>query len=1315
MYKKLKYKLLILSTLICVYIFFPNELYALTQKEVGEAIATFALNFQKALDGGKTWTYDWDSYNRSQAYHGIKHPDGTYHSDCVGWVSMCLHMAIGLDAPNVSNGASGFVVPTIYSQNYEGFGSVIVEVTGQQLMPGDILQNSHHVMIYAGNINGEDIIIHSANSRELSYESFASYASWQESASVDINGVYSNAYRISSEHAATLNKSQLKTTWNGSDGDYSWGEGPSGGSSGSANLENFEGDPNYQVTEKDKKKDYRIVNINDKLPIYKHILLTEKYNFNNIKWKQYGHGKNGTPSPMKSDLTLGVRYPSDDKNTKLGKFVSLTLPYIQTWYIPLSMYSGILNSKGGNMNFGGSGSGTLGGDADYSGENNRQIVWNFLKSKGLSDITAAAVMGNIAREAGEDFNPSAIEMGNNNAGFGLCQWSYGRRTAIVDYAAAHGKEPDDITLQLDFLWLEMSGEDPSVSMQIIGGSLEEFAAIEDLEEATGYFCRKFERPAVNNVAERYESALRVLEEFEGTSGTGGDNSKEEGKDKEIVRSSKNANFPYSLIKNGFHEITVNRYDVQTYTLNTKYKEYVESKKRSVAEVRIITTTVRDEKTNQVIRSNTSNAYVLSCNSDEKISEANINTRMQNGKINPMLEDFAGSATNVDTKYYLYRALTFDMLYTNEFLYTPYSESDANARINADSENVTSRAPYQKKFDYENRFTAANISGNNINEIAGNLNASYDDNEVDTTVNTSRYREGDKMVLKTITTKVYKLKGKQFTIHDGEEISLKRTWKDKLSQAASKEKQLDYEEMLNYNANEEKNNKKETITPEEFEKSKEEEYRKYKVMSKKGEINLIDYMNSNPKIYSTYLNKGSEYSKYMGYTKHDDLLMSYTALKEQIEKTKNDDGVVPYAYFISLGFEMGYSNGASLETQTLSGSGFGWPVDLTGNELSRDVNCIFPKTPAYGSSHGAIDIRYGEGANIIIAAKDGKVISAKENGGYGNSVFIEHADGFYTRYSHLASINSEIVEGVEVKKGQPLGYMGTTGTSTAEHLDFEIYKDGTSHSHRVDPLDYYNMEPEYGTIDPSTITKIPSGYKFVSEKGGGKFSVVGTKIKKDEWVSIVLADASSRGADACFLDKAIMEKFYDTCTSKGVNPEYAYVTAVLEQNLHSSVNNYWGLATPNGAGSAYFGDMLTTLSAYCDLIVSYQDPASGYYASIMAKYEERKAVTENGGANPDGYGTPDTIQGIQSIYSYLGQHVTGDSGTGGFYYMDPAVAGVTEVYATHEEFIEKCRNGGPEHAYGTETTPWEQAGYTAWQAKKKINTAKAIFGDIAGTY
>jgi murein DD-endopeptidase MepM/ murein hydrolase activator NlpD len=77
---------------------------------------------------------------------------------------------------------------------------------------------------------------------------------------------------------------------------------------------------------------------------------------------------------------------------------------------------------------------------------------------------------------------------------------------------------------------------------------------------------------------------------------------------------------------------------------------------------------------------------------------------------------------------------------------------------------------------------------------------------------------------------------------------------------------------------------------------------------------------------------------------------------------------------------------------------------------------------------------------IYAADSGKVVEANWNGGYGNTILIDHGDGFSSRYAHM---NSFAVYGGYVSKGQVIGYMGSTGYSSAPHLHFEIYFNGST--------------------------------------------------------------------------------------------------------------------------------------------------------------------------------------------------------------------------------------------------------------------------------
>ncbi len=85
---------------------------------------------------------------------------------------------------------------------------------------------------------------------------------------------------------------------------------------------------------------------------------------------------------------------------------------------------------------------------------------------------------------------------------------------------------------------------------------------------------------------------------------------------------------------------------------------------------------------------------------------------------------------------------------------------------------------------------------------------------------------------------------------------------------------------------------------------------------------------------------------------------------------------------------------------------------------------------------------------ILAADAGTIVVAGwDNSGYGNMIFINHGNGFMTRYGHLSQIS--VVVGQTVNRGSVIGKMGSTGHSTGPHLHFEIYKNGV----RVNPLSY----------------------------------------------------------------------------------------------------------------------------------------------------------------------------------------------------------------------------------------------------------------------
>lgn len=98
-------------------------------------------------------------------------------------------------------------------------------------------------------------------------------------------------------------------------------------------------------------------------------------------------------------------------------------------------------------------------------------------------------------------------------------------------------------------------------------------------------------------------------------------------------------------------------------------------------------------------------------------------------------------------------------------------------------------------------------------------------------------------------------------------------------------------------------------------------------------------------------------------------------------------------------------------------------------------------------HTGIDFTAPQGTPIL-ATGNGKVVKVESRRtGYGNNVMIDHGYGFKTLYGHMHTMN--VVLGQEVKKGQKIGTIGSTGTSTAPHLHYEVIHKGA----KVNPVHY----------------------------------------------------------------------------------------------------------------------------------------------------------------------------------------------------------------------------------------------------------------------
>lgn len=103
-----------------------------------------------------------------------------------------------------------------------------------------------------------------------------------------------------------------------------------------------------------------------------------------------------------------------------------------------------------------------------------------------------------------------------------------------------------------------------------------------------------------------------------------------------------------------------------------------------------------------------------------------------------------------------------------------------------------------------------------------------------------------------------------------------------------------------------------------------------------------------------------------------------------------------------------------------------------------------------AAHKGVDLA-GPIGTPIYATADGVVSMAQRYGGYGNYVQIEHGGEIQTRYGHMSALN--VREHQKVKRGDLIGFMGSTGRSTGSHLHYEVRVNGDA----VNPVPFMQGE------------------------------------------------------------------------------------------------------------------------------------------------------------------------------------------------------------------------------------------------------------------
>ncbi len=131
---------------------------------------------------------------------------------------------------------------------------------------------------------------------------------------------------------------------------------------------------------------------------------------------------------------------------------------------------------------------------------------------------------------------------------------------------------------------------------------------------------------------------------------------------------------------------------------------------------------------------------------------------------------------------------------------------------------------------------------------------------------------------------------------------------------------------------------------------------------------------------------------------------------------------------------------------------------------------------YERFHAGVDLGAPAGTPIVAAA-DGRVVSAGWAGGYGRAVQIVHGGGIETKYGHMSRIAA--YAGELVHRGEVIGYVGSSGLSTGPHLHFEVMKNGRP----VNPLSVKEIGGGPGQLEGAKLAQFQDQLRQLLLAGG----------------------------------------------------------------------------------------------------------------------------------------------------------------------------------------------------------------------------------------
>ncbi|RYY55683.1 MAG: M23 family metallopeptidase [Chitinophagaceae bacterium] len=132
--------------------------------------------------------------------------------------------------------------------------------------------------------------------------------------------------------------------------------------------------------------------------------------------------------------------------------------------------------------------------------------------------------------------------------------------------------------------------------------------------------------------------------------------------------------------------------------------------------------------------------------------------------------------------------------------------------------------------------------------------------------------------------------------------------------------------------------------------------------------------------------------------------------------------------------------------------------VSNKELSRIASGFGQRVdPVYKTvkMHAGLDFAAPQGTPVYATADGSIAIAGNMGNGYGNYVVIRHGYGYETLYGHMVRVKARV--GAPVKRGEVIGWVGSTGKSTGPHCHYEVHKNGN----KIDPVYFFynDLSPE----------------------------------------------------------------------------------------------------------------------------------------------------------------------------------------------------------------------------------------------------------------